>query len=206
MCTLHVVSNRCYTSSLHIITTDIYVFVLLWHQGLYPTIEELEWSVCSHWVSACFILTCVASHLLGRCCLQGSKTWRSYCCHWTCDTPRVDRLLTTLPILCPAISISLDAFRSSRLATDLQKTSTWNKLSSLGYRYLTPISSLLGCNPWCHGGGWCIPSAAHRPCVHQNQNSSYHQSDYPIFGNTFVQSVGFGCLQNNCCISGSVFL
>jgi len=47
-------------------------------------------------------------------------------------TARADRLLTTLLILCTAISISLDAFRSSKLATDFQQTSAWNKLSSLG--------------------------------------------------------------------------
>jgi len=96
-------------------------------------------------------------------------------------TARADRLLTNLLILCPAISISLDVFRSSRLASDLQQTSTWNKLSSLGCRHLTPVSSLLGCNPWCHGGGWCVPSAAHRPCVRQNRIKFLSSECLPYF-------------------------
>lgn len=143
------------------------MFVLLWHQGLYPTMKCLatgcQLASCWHvlqvtcWVVAAYRVSRHGDHI------AAIGLVSDY-------TARADRLLTTLPILCPAISIFLDAFRSNRLATDLQQMSTWNKLSSLGYRHLTPISSLLGCNPWCHGGGWCVPSAAHRPCVHQNQN------------------------------------
>lgn len=33
--------SRQYTSNLHTVTTDIYVFILLWHQGLYPVTEQI---------------------------------------------------------------------------------------------------------------------------------------------------------------------
>ena len=79
-------------------------------------------------------------------------------------------------------------------------------VSFFGYRHLTPIFSMLGCNAWCHGEGlMCTISHSQAMCTSKLEWSSYHQSAYLVFGNTFVQSEGFGCSQINCYVSGSVF-
>jgi len=46
-----------------------------------------------------------------------------------------------LAVLDPVISISSNSLRSTWLASDLQQTPTWCKLSPLGYRHLTLVSS-----------------------------------------------------------------
>lgn len=47
------------------------------------------------------------------------------------------------------IYISLSFLRSTWLASDLQQTPMWSKLSLPGYRHMTQISST-GCRCWCH--------------------------------------------------------
>jgi hypothetical protein len=67
---------------------------------------------------------------------------------------------------------SLGFLRRTWLASDLQQTPTWSKLSPSGYRHMPQISST-GYRPWCHCWEtsfnvtgdhvhvWCVSSAAH---------------------------------------------
>jgi hypothetical protein len=47
--------------------------------------------------------------------------------------------------------IFLDPLKGIWLASSLQWTLMWNKLSCPGYRHMTQISTMLGCKFWCHG-------------------------------------------------------
>jgi hypothetical protein len=82
-----------------------------------------------------------------------------------------------------------DLLRSTWLASKLQQTPTWSKLSSPGYRHLTPISSTLGHKLGCQGGTtasvfnddyvevWCVPSATDVPCTSKSEYSPAQQSE-----------------------------
>ena len=53
-----------YTSDLHLVTIDTYTFVPPWHQGMYPSIEEVMSSVCCQEVTACFMSALFQQKLL----------------------------------------------------------------------------------------------------------------------------------------------
>ena len=56
------------------------------------------------------------------------------------------------------VSISLDLLRSMWLACNLHHMLTWSKLSLLGYRQLTQISSIPGYEPWFNSGANALMS------------------------------------------------
>ena len=52
----------------------------------------------------------------------------------------------------------LDPFKGIWLASSLQQTLMWNKLSCPGYRHMTQISTMPGCKFRCHGGTYFEPN------------------------------------------------
>ena len=95
-------------------------------------------------------------HLASRRCLwflRGSEEWKSLPVGLaTGHGTTAGTLWAILPrdrISRSEIYISLGFLRSAWLASDLQQTPTWSKLSPPGYRHMTQISST-GRRLWCH--------------------------------------------------------
>ena len=86
------------------------------------------------------------------------------------------RLLTSLPILHPVISTSLDPLRSNWLARNWKQMPMWNKLL-LDTNFFSAVMDALAkqCAKCLDVNGdymevWCVPRATHAPRIHQNQN------------------------------------
>jgi hypothetical protein len=87
----------------------------------------------------------------------------------------------------PVIPIAFDPLRNTWMASDLQQTPTWSKLSSPGYKRVTRDFLHARIQTWAPRWNryinvngdymevWCVPSSAHISCVQWGQNNSRYQ-------------------------------
>lgn len=138
--------------------------------------------------------TCPPNLLFNRCCwifhwkiqMEGWKSLRHIPvdCEWSqyCDWEVTDRPPYSSHLL---LAISLDCLWSTWLASDVQKIPIiWSKLSSPDYRWSrflqwweTCLGVMLGQALKCqceYTNIWCLASATHMSCTHQNQNRVLH--------------------------------
>jgi hypothetical protein len=146
MCTRHMGMRR-YASDLHIVIIDNHLSYPK-HQG------PKKWKSLS------------SIQLIGLITGSGTKTWRL----WT--------NLRTVPILYPVISIYSDSVWSTWLARDLQHAHLKQAITSWVQTLVTDFfcARLPALLTWwakylsvcgAYMEDWCVPFAAHLPCVHE---------------------------------------